>query len=178
LGIIPSEPADDATFMRRVYLDVIGTLPTADEVRAFLADAAADKRNKLVDRVLAREEYADYWAMRWSDLLRVDRDRVTPHVAVATSRWLRRQFAENRPYDQFVRDIVTVQGNTAAEGPTTTSPWRAFSPASSARTFRPEEWRSSPAVAPIWRTPAPASSCPPRRWERRRPNSPPAATAA
>ncbi|HVC93716.1 MAG TPA: DUF1549 domain-containing protein [Pirellulales bacterium] len=117
LGIMPSEPADDATFMRRVYLDVIGTLPTADEVRAFLADATTDKRATLVDRVLSREEYADYWAMRWSDLLRVDRDRVTPPVAVATSRWLRRQFAENRPYDQFVRDIVTVQGNTAAEGP-------------------------------------------------------------
>ncbi|HUY34076.1 MAG TPA: DUF1549 and DUF1553 domain-containing protein [Pirellulales bacterium] len=117
LGIVPSEPADDATFMRRVYLDVIGTLPAADEVRAFLADAAADKRAKLIDRVLAREEYADYWAMRWSDLLRVDRDRMTPPVAVATSRWLRRQFAENRPYDQFVHDIVTVQGSTAAEGP-------------------------------------------------------------
>ncbi|HEV3005594.1 MAG TPA: DUF1549 and DUF1553 domain-containing protein, partial [Pirellulales bacterium] len=117
LGIVPSEPADDATFLRRLYLDVIGTLPTADEARAFLADTGPDKRARLIDRVLDREEYADYWAMRWSDLLRVDRDRVTPPVAIATSRWLHRQFAENRPYDEFVREIVTVQGNTAAEGP-------------------------------------------------------------
>jgi hypothetical protein len=117
LGIVPSGQADDATFVRRVFLDVLGVLPTADEARAFLADASPDKRARLIDRVLMREEYAEFWAMRWSDLLRVDRDRVTPPVAVATSRWLRRQFADNRPYDQFVRDIVTVQGSTAAEGP-------------------------------------------------------------
>ena len=68
-------------------------------------------------RLLERPEYADYWAMRWSDLLRVDRDAVTPAGAVAMTRWLRRQFAENRPYDEFVRDILTARGNTADEGP-------------------------------------------------------------
>src|SRR5204863_515420 len=67
--------------------------------------------------VTTEAEYADYWAMRWSDILRVDKDNVTPQGAVAISRWLRRQFAENRPYDQFVRDVLTVQGSTAAEGP-------------------------------------------------------------
>ncbi len=117
LGIEPSELADDATFLRRVYLDVIGTLPTVDEARAFLADVAPDKRARLIDRVLAREEYADYWTMRWSDLLRVDKDRVTVPGAVAMTRWLHRQFAENRSYDEFARQVVTAQGNVGGESP-------------------------------------------------------------
>ncbi len=117
LGIAPAELADDATFLRRVYLDVIGTLPTAAEARAFHADKAADKRAKLIDRLLARPEYADYWAMRWSDLLRVDRDEVTPAGAVAMTRWLRKQFAENTHYDEFVKTILTARGSISAEGP-------------------------------------------------------------
>jgi hypothetical protein len=117
LGIPPSEPADDATFLRRVFLDAIGTLPTAAEARAFLADPRPDRRARLIDQLLQRPEYADYWAMRWSDLLQVDRDRIKPAGAVAITRWLRRQVAENRPYDEFVRDIVTARGSTAAEGP-------------------------------------------------------------
>jgi hypothetical protein len=117
LGIPPSDLADDATFLRRVYLDTIGTLPTAAEARAFLANKNADKRARLIDQVLERPEYADYWAMRWSDLLRVDRDAITPAGAVAITRWLRRQFADNRPYDEFVRDIVTARGSISEEGP-------------------------------------------------------------
>ena len=77
LGIPPSDLCDDATFVRRVFLDVLGTLPTASEARAFLADRRADKRARLVDHLLARPEYADYWAMRWADVLRVDKDAVT-----------------------------------------------------------------------------------------------------
>jgi hypothetical protein len=117
LGIPPSDLADDATFLRRVFLDTIGTLPTAAEARAFLADTRPNKRALLIDQLLQRPEYADYWAMRWSDLLRVDRDAVTPAGAVAMSRWLRRQFADNRPYDQFVRTIVTARGGTGDDGP-------------------------------------------------------------
>lgn len=117
LGVQPSAMADDAVFMRRVFLDTIGTLPTADEARHFLARSSADKRTQLIDELLARDEYADYWAMRWSDILRVDRDKLTAPGAVAVSRWLRRQFAENRPYDEIVRSILTAQGSTAAEGP-------------------------------------------------------------
>ena len=117
LGIAPSELCDDATFMRRAYLDLIGTLPTVAEARAFLADTAADKRAKLVDRLLARDEYADYWTMRYSDLLRVDKDKVTVPGAVAMSRWLHRQFAENRPYDQLAREIVAAQGSIGGESP-------------------------------------------------------------
>jgi hypothetical protein len=117
LGIPPSELVDDATFLRRVYLDTIGTMPTAAEARAFLANKDANKRAKLIDQLVDRPEYSDYWAMRWSDLLRVDRDAITAQGAVALTRWLRRQFAENRPYDQMVRDILTARGNTTAEGP-------------------------------------------------------------
>jgi hypothetical protein len=117
LGIAPAELADDATFLRRVSLDLIGTLPTEAEARAFLADTRPDKRARLIDDLLQREEYADYWAMRWSDLLRVDRDTVTPAGAVAMTRWLRRQFADNRPYDAMVRDILTARGSTTEEGP-------------------------------------------------------------
>jgi hypothetical protein len=117
LGIAPSALADDATFLRRVFLDMIGTLPTVKEARQFLADTRADKRARLIDRLLQRPEYADYWAQRWSDLLRVDRDTITPAGAVAMTRWLRRQFADNRPYDEFVRAILTARGSTASEGP-------------------------------------------------------------
>ncbi len=117
LGIPPSDPAGDSSFLRRVSLDTIGTLPTAAEAAAFLADAAPDKRAKWIDALLARPEYADYWAQKWADILKVDKDAVTPQGAVATTRWVRAQLAENRPYDQFARDVVTARGNTAADGP-------------------------------------------------------------
>ena len=117
LGIPPSGLADDAEFLRRVFLDTIGTLPTAVEAREFLASTAVDKRAKLIDKLLERPEYADYWSMKWADLLRVDRDAVTPKAAVAMTRWLRREFAENRPFDKFAHDILTAKGNTAKEGP-------------------------------------------------------------
>lgn len=117
LGIPSSDICDDATFLRRAYLDVIGTLPTAAEARAFLADTAKDKRAKLIDKLLERLEYADFWAMKWADLLRVDRDILGPNGAVGMTRWLRKQFAYNAPYDRFARDILTAEGKTTAEGP-------------------------------------------------------------
>ncbi len=117
LGIQPSGPADDAVFLRRVFLDTIGMLPTPDESRAFLANQSPHKRSKLIRQLLNRDEYADYWAMRWADILHVNQAAITPQGAVAMHRWLRRQFIENRPYDEFVREIVTVRGNTLAEGP-------------------------------------------------------------
>ena len=117
LGIEPSGHSSDAEFLRRVYLDTIGTLPTNEEAREFLQDASPDKRARLIDKLLDRDEYADYWTMKWLDLLRADQLIVSPQGTVAMQRWLRRQFAENRPYDQFARDLLTVQGNTSAEGP-------------------------------------------------------------
>jgi hypothetical protein len=117
LGIEPSGLCDDATFLRRAYLDVIGMLPTADEAKAFLADQTPNKRALLVDRLLERPEYAEYWTMRFSDLLRVDQTKITPQGAVAITRWLNKQFAENRPYDEFARELITAKGNVKAEGP-------------------------------------------------------------
>ncbi len=117
LGITPSEPASDTTFLRRAYLDVIGRLPTPDEMRAFLADRTADKRARLVDHLLNRPEYADYWANKWADLLRPNPYRVGIKAVYTLDAWLRESFRRNKPYDQFVREIVTAQGSTFRNGP-------------------------------------------------------------
>jgi len=117
LGIKPSDRCDDGTFLRRVFLDTSGTLPTVAKTRQFLGCDDPDKRTRLIDELLAGDAYADYWTMRWSDVLRVDRDKVKPQGAVGISRWLRRQFVENRPYDEFVHEIITAQGDTYAESP-------------------------------------------------------------
>lgn len=110
LNVVPSGLCDDATYLRRVFLDVIGTLPTAAEARRFLADTRTDRRARLVDALLARPEYADYWALKWADLLRVDRQALGHKRAYALYRWIRESFAQNRPYDQFARDILTAEG--------------------------------------------------------------------
>jgi len=115
LRIAPGDLVDDATFLRRVFLDTIGTLPTSQDVREFLADRSADKRTRLVTSLLQRPEYSDYWTQRWSDLLQVDRDIVTSEGAVAMTRWIHRQIEHNVPFDQFVRAILTVQGSTHSE---------------------------------------------------------------
>jgi hypothetical protein len=116
LGITPSEPASDGVFLRRAYLDVIGRLPAPAEVRAFLADNAADKRAKLVDRLLERPEYADYWANKWADLLRPNPYRVGIKAVYNLDAWLRDAFRKNKPYDQFVRELLTAKGSTFRNG--------------------------------------------------------------
>lgn len=113
MQIVPAELADDATFLRRVYLDAIGTLPTPAEARAFLSDGAADKRAKLIDQLLEREEYADYAALQWSNILLVNRDKLGDIGAYEFHRWLREQIARNRPYDQWVRELVMASGSSA-----------------------------------------------------------------
>jgi hypothetical protein len=120
LNILPSGPVEDAEFLRRVYLDVIGTLPSAEEVRKFLADNRNDKRSKLVDALLQRPEYADFWALKWSDVLRADRQALGPQGAYAYYKWIRQSIADNKPFDQFAREIVT------AEGPLDESPAGGF----------------------------------------------------
>jgi hypothetical protein len=117
MGIMPSELADDATFLRRLYIDAIGTLPTSGEVRTFLADRSADKRDRAIDAVLDRDEYAQYWALKWADILLVDRNKLGERGSLEFHRWLTAQFARNRPYDQWAREIVTATGNTAKNGP-------------------------------------------------------------
>jgi len=114
LGITPAHLCSDAVFVRRAYLDVIGTLPTAQEVRAFLADRNPRKRGILVDRLLERQEFADYWAMKWSDLLRVKSEfpiNLWPNAVQAYHRWIRTCIKENMPYDRFVREMLTASGS-------------------------------------------------------------------
>src|SRR5205807_722300 len=117
LTIAPSDLADAAEFCRRVYLDVIGTLPTADEARRFLADPRPDKRARLVDELLERPEFADYWALKWADLLRVDRQALGHKHAYAYYRWIHDSFAANKPLDQFVRELLTAEGPLQESGP-------------------------------------------------------------
>ena len=116
LAITPSDGTDDATFHRRAFLDVIGRLPTPDETRAFLADKAADKRGQLIDRLLARPEYADFWANKWADLLRPNPYRVGIKAVYNLDAWLRDNFRRNVPYDEFVRELLTAQGSTFRNG--------------------------------------------------------------
>jgi hypothetical protein len=116
LKIVPSEPCDDATFVRRAYCDLIGRLPTPQEVRSFLADPAGDKRDKLVDALLERPEYADFWAGKWADLLRPNPYRVGIKAVFNYDQFLRDSFRQNKPYDQFLRELVTAQGSTWKNG--------------------------------------------------------------
>jgi hypothetical protein len=117
LNILPSEPCSDADYLRRVYLDVIGTLPTAAEARRFLTNRRPDRRSRLVDELLERPEFADYWALRWADLLRVDRQALGHKRAYAYYRWIRASLAGNKPFDQFAREIVTAEGPLTEVGP-------------------------------------------------------------
>lgn len=117
LGLFPSEPCSDAEFLRRASLDTIGCLPSSEEARAFLEDAAPDKRERLIDRLLAHPSYADYWANKWADLLRPNTDRVGVKSVFVLDQWLRESFRENKPYDQFVREIVLAEGNNHRYGP-------------------------------------------------------------
>jgi len=116
---VPSQPAADYTFLRRAYLDVIGRLPTPDEARAFLTSDAPTKREELVDALLARPEYADYWANKWADLLRPNPYRVGIKPTMAFDAWIRESFRQNKPYDQFVRELVTATGSTWRNGAAT-----------------------------------------------------------
>ncbi|MBC7821871.1 MAG: DUF1549 domain-containing protein [Planctomycetaceae bacterium] len=117
MQIEPSGVADDATFLRRLFLDTIGTLPKPDEVRAFLADTRDDKRRRAIDAVLAREEYADYWTLQWADILLVNRDKLGDRGAFEFHRWLRDQFARNRPYNEWVRELIVASGRSDEHGP-------------------------------------------------------------
>ncbi len=117
MGIIPSETCDDATFLRRLYLDTIGTLPTANEVRSFLANGATDKRASAIEAVLKRTEYIDYWTLKWADILLVDRKKLGERGAYEFHSWLRKQVEKNRPYDEWTRELITATGYADRNGP-------------------------------------------------------------
>jgi hypothetical protein len=110
----PAALCSDAVFVRRVYLDVIGTVPTAAEAQEFLLSRNPDKRSALIDRLLQRDEFADYQAMKWCDLLRVKAEfpiNLWPNAAQAYHHWIRTCLHDNVPYDKFARTLLTSSGS-------------------------------------------------------------------
>jgi len=114
MGIRPSRRCSDAVFVRRVYLDLIGTLPEAEQARSFLQDRDPNKRAALIDALLCDQRFADYWAMRWADVLRVKAEfpiNLWPNAAQAYHRWIRMAISEGYTYDRFVRELLTSNGS-------------------------------------------------------------------
>lgn len=107
-------PCSDYVFIRRVYLDVTGTLPKPEEIDAFINDKRPDKRRILIDELLDRDEYAMYWTMKWCDLLRVKSEypiNLWPNAVQAYHQWIYQKIRENQPYDKFVRELLTSSGS-------------------------------------------------------------------
>ena len=120
LGIPPSERCTDAVFLRRVYLDMLGTLPTAEEARAFLDDRSGTKRAELIEQLFERPEFADYRALRWCDLLRVKAEfpsKLWPNAVQAYYRWIHTALQDNMPYDDFARALLTSSGSNFRVAP-------------------------------------------------------------
>ena len=110
LGLQPSAVCDDPTFLRRVTVDLCGRLPTPEEVRAFLADSSADKRDKAVDRLLTTADYPAYFAMRWGTILRNSNLAGSTQASYAFQNWIKDLIARNRPYDELVRGVIAAAG--------------------------------------------------------------------
>jgi hypothetical protein len=117
LWIEPSPLASDVEFLRRVYLDVIGALPTPEEVRAFLADRRPDKRAQVIDSLLARPEFVDYRALRLSDLFRVNSLYLSQEGVDTFYRWIKTRVRQQVPYDALVRELLTARGSSFHVGP-------------------------------------------------------------
>ncbi len=113
----PSGLCTDEEFLRRVYLDLIGLLPTVDETKKFLADPAPYKRKQLIEDLMQRPEYAKFWALKWGDLLRMTSTAVGGDGVHKYHRWVLRAIEQNMPYDQFARELLTASGSTLANPP-------------------------------------------------------------
>ncbi|MFO0912135.1 MAG: DUF1549 and DUF1553 domain-containing protein [Pirellulales bacterium] len=116
LNLAPSPRSSDAEFLRRMYLSLLGTLPTEQEVQEFLSDSHPDKRDRWIDQALARSEFNDYWSYRWSDVLLVNGRRLRPAAVEAYSKWIHERVSRNQPWDEFVREIVVASGSTLENG--------------------------------------------------------------
>jgi hypothetical protein len=117
LSILPSDLCADQEFVRRAYLDLCGILPTPDEAKAFLANAEKDKRAKLIDSLLDRPEYSDFWTLKWSDVLRSNRKTIQIKGVHVFQQWLHERIEKNTPLDEVVRDLITANGSTFANPP-------------------------------------------------------------
>jgi len=116
LNLKPSKPSSDSEFIRRVYLDVVGMLPTPQETKAFLADTSETKRDDLIEKLLAQPEFVDYWAYRLSDLFLISSKKLRPMALKAYYDWLRGEIEKITPWDQLVRQVVAAKGDTLKNG--------------------------------------------------------------
>ena len=117
LRLTPSRPADDAMFLRRLYLVVLGILPTAEEARAFLDDPSPAKRDRLIDGVLRRPEFADYWAQKWADLLRLEEKALDRKGVRVFHQWVRDAIDTGKPLNEFARELIAARGSTYQNPP-------------------------------------------------------------
>ena len=137
LQLRASRGAEDTVFLRRAYLDLIGILPTPEEVTRFLDSADPDRRTNLIDALLERDEFASFWAMKWADIMRGNREAISERGVHNFHRFLLRQFADDRPFDRFARDVLTSRGNTVH------APAANFYRIAARRKTRPSRRRSS-----------------------------------
>ncbi len=112
LRLLPSALASDSAFLRRAYLDVLGALPSTEETRAFLNEARPDKRARLVDQLLERPEFADFWALKWADLLRNEEKTLDRKGVQEFHHWIRQRLAEGKPLNEFARELIAARGST------------------------------------------------------------------
>lgn len=120
LNLAPAKPCSDPVFVRRVYLDLTGLLPTAAEAQQFILDRSLNKRAALIDKLLARDEFADYFAMKWSDVLRIKAEfpvNLWPNAAQAYHRWIRDAIRDNRPWNEVARDLIMASGSNFENPP-------------------------------------------------------------
>ena len=118
LNLQPTDRCSDEVFIRRAYLDTIGTLPTAMETREFLTNQSPTKRDDLIDSLLQRDEFADYWAYRWSDVMMINGTLLRPDAVKAYYQWIHANVKQNTPWDEFVRQVVTAKGSSIENGAT------------------------------------------------------------
>ncbi|QDT35708.1 DUF1553 domain-containing protein [Stratiformator vulcanicus] len=118
LNLVASGPCSDASFIRRAYVDTIGLLPTSEEVRTFLADDSVDKREQLIDELLERPEFVDYWTYQWSDIFLMNGTLLRPKALEAYYGWLRGHVAQNTAWDDLVREVLTATGSSYENGAT------------------------------------------------------------
>ena len=116
LNLPPSPRCDDSEFLRRAFIDTTGVLPGARETSEFLANKSKDKRDQLIESLLSRSEYVDYWSYRWSDLLLVSSKQLKPSAMWSYYNWIRNRVAANTPWDIFARDLILAQGSTLENG--------------------------------------------------------------
>lgn len=114
LRMNPSALCGDEVFIRRVYLDLLGILPSSEEAKAFVRHVSPDKRARLIDELLQRKEFADFWALKWSDLLRNEERTIDAKGVQDFHDWIRQSIADGKPMDQFVRELISARGSTYA----------------------------------------------------------------